>query len=173
MVERKWTPLVEEHDYEQMEVKRQEDGVLVGSLDKYGVKLLRDDVIRQFNSGYYDIDIWFTDRGRGVMVRPISKLEFFSVPDGMDVHKAAAIKGISDANVDVPQVVGSSRAAWLKHFETEAEAEEAAEVLKTPIETAYKGMWGDGVDELEVREFEETREWLTPDSWYAIIVHYK
>jgi len=173
MIERKWTPIREKHDREPMEIQRKEDSVVVGHLDKYGADLLRDDVIRLFNTGYYDIDTRITDQGEGVAVRPISESEFYAVPDGADVHKAVAVEGLSEASVHVPQIYGSSRAAWLKHFETEAEAEEAAEVLENPIETSFKEMWGDGVEELEVREFEESREWLAPDSWYAIIAHYK
>jgi|AntDeeMetagen681_2_1112603.scaffolds.fasta_scaffold10733_2 hypothetical protein len=173
MIERKWTPLREKHGKEPIEIEKTEDSVVVGYLDKYGADLLRDDVIRLFNTGYYDIDTRCTDQGEGVAVRPISASEFYAVPDGTDVHKAAAVEGLSRASVHVPQIYGSSRAAWLKHFETKAEAEEAAEVLKRPIETTFKEMWGDGVEELEVREFEEPREWLAPDSWYAIIVHYK
>jgi len=82
--------------------------VVVGYLDKYGADLLRDDVIRLFNTGYYDIDTRCTDQGEGVAVRPISASEFYAVPDGTDVHKAAAVEGLSRASVHVPQIYGSA-----------------------------------------------------------------
>lgn len=48
--------------------------------------------------------------------------------------------------------------AWLKHFETEAEAEQAATVLETPIKTAYEEMSNRSVESLEVREFKDHQE---------------
>ena len=62
---------------------------------------------------------------------------------------------------------------WLKHFETESDAEMAATVLEDPIETAYEEMWNGSVEELEVHEHEEPREWLAPDSWYSVLVHFE
>jgi len=108
MIERKWTPLREKHGKEPIEIEKTEDSVVVGYLDKYGADLLRDDVIRLFNTGYYDIDTRCTDQGEGVAVRPISASEFYAVPDGTDVHKAAAVEGLSRASVHVPQIYGSA-----------------------------------------------------------------
>lgn len=171
MVERKWTPLCEKHDKEPMEIKKREDGVVVGHTNAR--ILLRDDVIRTFDTGYYDIYPRNTDRGREIRVRPIGKSDFYEIPDGMDVNKAAALRALKETSIHVPVVNDSSGGAWFRHFETEAEAEKAVEVLEPHIETAYDDMWNGGVEELEIREFEETREWLAPDSWYSIIVHYK
>lgn len=173
LVERKWSPLCEKHDSEPMEVRRVEDGVLVGHVNKLWISLLRDDVIRTFDTGYYDIMPRPTDQGRAVVVRPISQSDYYETPYGMDVNKAAVIEALTETGIHVPKVHDTSGAAWLKHFETEVEAEEAAKVLEPHIETAYNEMLNESVEELEVREFEEPREFLTPDSWYAIIVHYK
>lgn len=173
MVERKWSPLREKHECEPMEVRRVEDGVLVGHVNKLWVSLLRDDVIRTFDTGYYDIVPRPTDRGRAVVVRPISQSEYYDTPDGADVQKAAVIEALTETGIHVPKVLDTSGAAWLKHFETKVEAEEAAKVLEPHIEAAYDEMWNGNVEELEVREFEEPRERLAPDSWYAIIVHYE
>lgn len=172
MVERKWSPMREKHECEPMEVRRVDDGVLVGHVNKLWIRLLRDDVIRTFDTGYYDIVPRPTDQGRAVVVRPSNQSEYYEIPNGADVRKAAVIEALSETGIHVPKVLDTSGAVWLKHFETKAEAEEAAKVLKNPIETSLKEMWGDGVEELEVREFEEPREWLAPDSWYSVLVHY-
>lgn len=173
LVERKWTPLREEHDCKPMEVQQTEEGVLVGHVNRLRISLLRDDLIRTFDAGYYDIVPRPTDRGRAVEVRPISQSDYYDIPDGADVKKAAAIKALKETGIHVPKVLDTSGAAWLKHFETEMEAEEAAKVLEPHIEVAIDEMWHGSVEGLEVREFNEPRKWLAPDSWYAIIVHYE
>jgi hypothetical protein len=167
MVKRKWTPLLEKTDSEPMGVWIDEKDVHVGHLNNTWSSLLLSDVIRTFDNGYYDF--W---SNKTVGVRPTSATEFYEVPDGMDVRRAAAIKAVNESGIHVPEISESWNAAWLKHFETEQEAQRAAAVLKDPLETAYEEMWKDGIEEIEVREFEETREWLAPDSWYSVLVHY-
>lgn len=168
MVERKWTPLREKNDSEPMEVWTDGEIIRVGHVNRLSSPLLSTDVIRTFDSGHYEF--W---NGTTVSVRPISASEFYEVPDGMDVQRAAVIKALNETGIHVPKVLKSEDAAWLKHFETEEEAERAAAVLKDPIETAYEEMWNGGVEELEVREFEEPREWLASESWYSVLVPYE
>jgi len=170
-VERKWTPLREKHDKEPMEIQRKKDGVVVGHTNARIP--LRDDVIRTFDTRHYDFRPRNTDRGREILVRPISKSDFYEIPYGMDVDKAAALRALKETNIHVPMVNDCSGGAWLRHFETKEEAEKAAEVLEPHIETAYNEMWNEGVGEIEIREFEERREWLAPDSWYSVLVHYE
>lgn len=171
MIERKWTPLREKHDKEPMKIERKEDGVVVGHTNAR--ILLRDDVIRTFDTRHYDFRPRNTGRGREILVRPISKSDFYEIPDGVDVDKAAPLRALKETSIHVPVVNDCGGGAWLRHFETEGEAEEAAEVLGPRIETTYNEMWNNGVEEIEIREFEEYREWLTPDSWYSVLVHYE
>jgi hypothetical protein len=169
MVERKWTPLCEKHDLDRVEVWIQ-DGkeVCVGRVNKYWSSILLADVIRTFNRGHYTF--W---KGPITTVRPKSGSNFYEVTDGMDVYRAAVIKALDKTGIHVPKVSDSSGSAWLEYFETEVEAQRAAAVLEDPIEEACEQMWNSGVEELEVREFKEPREFLSPGSWYAVIVHYE
>ncbi|WP_323676872.1 hypothetical protein [Halorubellus sp. PRR65] len=168
MVERKWTPLREKHDSEPMEVRTDRETIRVGHVNKLWSSLLGADVIRTFDSGYYDF--W---SGTTVSVQPISASEFYEAPEGMNVRRAAAIRAVDDTGIHVPVISDSGNAVRLKYFETEEGAQRAAAVLKDPIETTYEEMWNGGVEELEVREVEEPREWLAPDSWYSVLVHYE
>jgi len=93
MIERKWTPLREKHGKEPIEIEKTEDSVVVGYLDKYGADLLRDDVIRLFNTGYYDIDTRCTDQGEGVAVRPISASEFTLSRTGRTFTRQLPLRG--------------------------------------------------------------------------------
>lgn len=170
MVERKWTPLREENGSEPMEVATTDDHAYVGYVNRLWSQLLMDDVIRTFDSGYYEFWNVGGERGRQVEVYPTTAAEFYEIPDGADVRRAAAIEALDETGIHVPHIVKSNRALWFKHFETESEAEHAAAALEGPVETAYESMRGKGVEKTEIREVEEPREWLAPDSWYLVLV---
>ncbi|WP_394743093.1 hypothetical protein [Natronococcus roseus] len=172
MVERKWTPLREKNESEPIEVQTTDDGVAIGYVNKMWCQLLMDDVIRTFDTGHHEFRHMNTEQGWLVKVRPISASKFYEGSDWMDVRRAAVIEALDKTGIHVPKVLKSGKAAWLKHFETEREAEQAATVLENPIEAAYEEMCNGSVEELEVREFEEPREWLIPDPCYSVLVHY-
>jgi len=167
MVERKWTPLREKTDSEPMEVWTEHERVYVGHTYDLRWTLLTSDVIRTFDKGYYDIE-----GGTKVSVRPKSASEFYETR-GMDVRRAAVIEALDETGLHVPKVTHSRDMARMKHFETREEAERAATVLEGPIEERYEMMCNSGVEELEIKEFEEPRDWLAPDPCYSVIVHFE
>lgn len=173
MVERKWMPLREKHDSEPMKIQTTDAGVTVGYVNRLYSQLLIADVIRTFDTGHYQFFHGNYEQGWRVEVRPISASDFHEIVDGAGVRRAAVFEALGETGIHVPKVVKSWDVVWLKHFESEAEAEEAATVLEAPIKTAYEEMWGGNVENLEIREFKEPREWLIPDPWYSVLVHYE
>lgn len=166
MVARKWTPLREKNGSEPMEVWIDEDSVHVGHVNELWGPLLLADVVRTFDSHHYDI------RGRtSPTVCPVSKSEFYAIPEGAAASRAAVLKALDQTGIHVPNIYDYSESTQLRYFETEAEAELAAAALEDPISEAYDG-WKTEVTELEVKEWEEPRTWLAPDSWYSVRVHY-
>jgi len=156
MIERKWTPLREKHGKEPIEIEKTEDSVVVGYLDKYGADLLRDDVIRLFNTGYYDIDTRCTDQGRALRcVRLVRRNSTLSRRDGRS--EAAAVEGLSGPASTFRRFTVLFRAAWLKHFETKSRSRRSCRGAEEAHRNYVQGNVGDGVEEPEVREFEEPR----------------
>jgi len=169
LVEKKWTPMREKNDSESMEVWTNEYGVYVGNVNRLWERVLRDDLVRKFDDDFYE----FGGGGGSVSVCPITASEYYDAPDGMDVKKSAVIKALDETGVHIPSVRGSGQTTWLEHFETREEAERTADVLEGTIRENYEEMWGEGVESLEVRELKEPRDWLAPDSWYSVLVHYE
>lgn len=167
MVERKWTPLREKNDSEPMEVWSNERGVHVGEVNAFWSPILLADVIRTFNRGHYEFV-----GGHSIRVCPTNAREFYAVPEGMDVKRAAVIKALDETGIHVPNVRTSMNSARLEHFETRETAERAAAALEEPINSHYEEMWGESIDKVEIREFGEPRDWLAPDPVYTVFVNY-
>lgn len=174
MVRRKWTPLRRANDEKPMDVWLDGFGVHVGHVNQRYKPTLVADVARTLPFGYFEHRLGFSDEeGYSIGVRPVSESEFYDTPDPIRSPQDAVVKALNETGFHVPLVWShGSHGARLRVLETEAEAERIKTRLEGRIDCCYEGRANHGVEGLTVQEFDEFRDWLSPDSWYEVVVNF-